>query len=209
MQELTLYTNPNSRGRVVRWMLEELSVPYQLKVLEYGSAMKSADFLALNPMGKVPVLTHGNVVVTEAAAICAYLADHFANKGLAPKLGSPERGTYYRWLFFAAGPFEMATSAKAYEWRIDDDNAPAVGCGTYQSTVDALETALAKGPYLCGEQFTAADIYVGSQIIWGMMFKTLDERPAFKAYADRLQAREAAIRANVLDDALESDASEA
>lgn len=209
MQELTLYTNPNSRGRVVRWMLEELSVPYQLKVLEYGSAMKSADFLALNPMGKVPVLTHGNVVVTEAAAICAYLADHFANKGLAPKLDSPERGTYYRWLFFAAGPFEMATSAKAYEWRIDDDNAPAVGCGTYQSTVDALETALAKGPYLCGEQFTAADIYVGSQIIWGMMFKTLDERPAFKAYADRLQAREAAVRANVLDDALESDASEA
>jgi len=209
MQELTLYTNPNSRGRVVRWMLEELSVPYQLKVLEYGSAMKSADFLALNPMGKVPVLTHGNVVVTEAAAICAYLADHFANKGLAPKLDSPERGTYYRWLFFAAGPFEMATSAKAYEWRIDDDNAPAVGCGSYQSTVDALETALAKGPYLCGEQFTAADIYVGSQIIWGMMFETLDERPAFKAYADRLQAREAAVRANVLDDALESDASEA
>lgn len=209
MQELTLYTNPNSRGRVVRWMLEELNVPYQLKVLEYGPAMKSTDLLALNPMGKVPVLTHGDVVVTEAAAICAYLADQFADKGLAPKPDSPERGTYYRWLFFAAGPFEMATSAKAYDWRIDDDNAPAVGCGTYQSTVDALETALAKGPYLCGEQFTAADIYVGSQIIWGMMFKTLDERPAFKAYADRLQAREAAIRANDLDDALEKEASEA
>ncbi|MCL5049613.1 MAG: glutathione S-transferase family protein [Firmicutes bacterium] len=209
MQELTLYTNPNSRGRVVRWMLEELGVPYQLKVLEYGPAMKSADFLALNPMGKVPVLTHGDVVVTEAAAICAYLADQFADKGLAPKPDSPERGTYYRWLFFAAGPFEIASSAKAYDWRIDDDNAPAVGCGTYQSTVDALETALTKGPYLCGEQFTAADIYVGSQIIWGMMFKTLDERPAFKAYADRLQAREAAIRANDLDDALEKKASQA
>lgn len=209
MQELTLYTNPNSRGRVVRWMLEELNVPYQLKVLEYGPAMKSKDFLALNPMGKVPVLTHGDVVVTEAAAICAYLADQFADKELAPKPDSPERATYYRWLFFAAGPFEMATSAKAYDWRIDDDNAPAVGCGTYQSTVDALETALTHGPYLCGEQFTAADIYVGSQIIWGMMFKTLDERPAFKAYADRLQIREAAIRANDLDDALEKDASQA
>ena len=209
MQELTLYTNPNSRGRVVRWMLEELNVPYQLKVLEYGPAMKSKAFLALNPMGKVPVLTHGDVVVTEAAAICAYLADQFPDKGLAPKPDSPARATYYRWLFFAAGPFEMATSAKAYDWRIDDDNSPAVGCGTYQSTVDALETALTKGPYLCGEQFTAADIYVGSQIIWAMMFKTLDERPAFKAYADRLQAREAAIRANDLDDALEKEASPA
>lgn len=209
MQELTLYTNPNSRGRIVRWMLEELNVPYQLKVLEYGPTMKSADFLALNPMGKVPVITHGDVVVTEAAAICAYLADQFADKGLAPKPGSPGRGTYYRWLFFAAGPLEMATSAKAYDWRIDDDNKPAVGCGSYKNTVDALETALVKGPYLCGEQFTAADIYVGSQIIWAMMFKTLDERPAFKAYAQRLQAREAAIRANDLDDALEKETSQA
>ncbi|MDP4534768.1 glutathione S-transferase family protein [Alkalimonas collagenimarina] len=204
MQTLTLYTNPNSRGRVVRWLLEELKVPYQIKVLEYGADMKSADFLALNPMGKVPVITHGDVVVTEAAAICAYLADHFADKQLAPATNSPMRATYYRWLFFAAGPVEMATSAKAYDWRIDAENAPAVGSGFYQNTVDALETALQHGPYLCGEQFTAADVYVGSQIIWGMMFKTLEERPAFTQYSERLQAREAAIRANQLDDALQA-----
>ncbi len=207
MKQLTLYTNPNSRGRIVRWLLEELNVPYNVKVLQYGTDMKSADFLALNPMGKVPVITHGDLVVTEAAAICAYLADHFADKQLAPALNSPERGTYYRWLFFAAGPLEMATTAKAFDWRIDADNAVSVGSGLYQNMVDTLETALTNGPYLCGEQFTAADIYVGSHIQWGMMFKTLEQRPAFTDYAQRLQAREAAIRATALDDALHASTS--
>lgn len=202
MHELTLYTNPNSRGRIVRWLLEELGVPYQVKLLQYGGDMKSADFLALNPMGKVPALTHGNVVVTEAAAICAYLADHFAEKQLAPDPQSPERAAYYRWLFFVAGPLEMATSAKAYDWRIDADNAPAVGSGFYQDTINTLETALANGPYLCGEQFTAADVYVGSHIMWGLMFKTIEPLPAFLDYTERLNARPAAIRANQLDDAL-------
>jgi len=202
MSRLTLFTNPNSRGRIVRWLLEELNVPYQIKVLQYGPEMKSADFLALNPMGKVPVITHGDLVVTEAAAICAYLADHFADKQLAPAANSPERGTYYRWLFFAAGPLEMATSAKAFNWRLDADNAATVGCGLYLDTLDALETALAKGTYLCGEQFTAADVYVGSHIQWGLMFNTLEPRPAFSAYVQRLQSREAAIRATKLDDAL-------
>lgn len=202
MKQLTLFTNPQSRGRIIRWLLEELNVPYTVKVLEYGTDIKSAEFLALNPMGKVPVITHGDVVVTETAAICAYLADQFTAKQLAPAPESPERGIYYRWLFFAAGPLEMATSAKAYNWRIDADNAQSVGSGLYQHTVDTLESALSKGPYLCGEQFTAADIYVGSHIIWGMMFKTLEQRPAFVSYAKRLEARDAAIRANALDDAL-------
>ncbi|RUO26539.1 glutathione S-transferase [Aliidiomarina minuta] len=203
MQELTLYTNPNSRARIIRWLLEELNVPYQVKVMEYGAEMKSTDFLALNPMGKVPVITHGDLVVTEVAAICAYLADQFAEKGFAPAPDSAERGSYYRWLFFAAGPLEMATSAKAYDWRLDAENAPEVGCGLYEDTINALETALKNGPYICGEQFTAADIYVGSHIIWGMVFKTLEERPAFKEYARRLQARKAYIHASHLDDALQ------
>lgn len=202
MSSLTLYTNPQSRGRIVRWLLEELNVPYQVKVLKYGPEMKAADFLALNPMGKVPVLTHGDIVVTETAAICAYLADFFAEKQLAPACNSPARATYYRWLFFTAGPLEMATSAKAFNWRIDEDNAASVGCGRYLETLNTLETALTQGPYLCGEQFTAADVYVGSHIEWGLWFNTLEPRPAFKAYVQRLQSREAAIRATKLDDAL-------
>lgn len=202
MKPLTLYTNPQSRGRIIRWLLEELNVPYEVKVLQYGPEMKSAEFLALNPMGKVPVITHGDVVVTEAAAICAYLADQFADKQLAPAPDSAERAAYYRWMFFAAGPLEMATTAKAYNWRIDTDNAQAVGCGLYADTLNALETALTNGPYICGEQFTAADVYVGSHIEWGMMFETLEKRPAFIEYVQRLQARPAAIKANALDDAL-------
>lgn len=202
MKELTLFTNPNSRGRIVRWMLEELEVPYNTTVLEYGGDIKSPYYLKLNPMGKVPAIKHGDLVVTEGAAICAYLADHFADKQLAPALNSPERGTYYRWLFFAAGPLEMATTAKAYDWRIDAENAQSVGSGLYQDVLTTLESALEKGPYLCGEQFTAADIYVGSHISWGMMFKSLEERPSFKRYVQRLESREAAIRANQLDDAL-------
>lgn len=202
MPQLTLYTNPNSRGRIIRWLLEELNIPYTVKVLEYGAEIKSTEFLALNPLGKVPVITHGDLVVSETAAICAYLADYFADKQLAPATNSPQRGTYYRWLFFAAGPMEMATTAKAYDWRIDDDNVQAVGCGFYQDMLNTLETALNHGPYICGEQFTAADVYVGSHIGWGIQFKTVEARPAFTQYVQRLYAREAAIRANQLDDAL-------
>ena len=202
MKPLTLYTNPNSRGRIVRWLLEELNVPYDIKVLQYGDEIKAADYLALNSMGKVPAITHGKVVVTETAAICAYLADQFADRQLAPALDSAERGTYYRWLFFAAGPLEMATSAKAFNWRLDADNAQSVGCGLYQDTLNTLESALTQSLYICGQQFTAADVYVGSHIHWGLMFNTLESRPAFTEYVQRLQARKAAIRANELDDAL-------
>lgn len=202
MTELTFYTNPNSRGRIIRWLLEELGLSYKLELMQFGGNIKSAEFLKLNPMGKVPAIKHGDVVVTEGAAICAYLADQFADKALAPAPDSPERGAYYRWLFFAAGPLEMATTAKAYNWRLDSDNATSVGCGLYNDTLNTLESALTQGPYLCGEQFTAADIYVGSHIGWGMLFGTLEKRPAFTEYVQRLQAREASIRATQLDDEL-------
>lgn len=202
MTALTFYTNPQSRGQIVRWMLEELGVPYDTVVLEYGTTMKAPEYLAINPMGKVPAIRHGNTVVTEGAAICAYLADQFPDKGLAPALQSPMRGTYYRWLFFGAGPLEMAVTAKAINWEVPEGRSAMVGFGNYTDTLDALETALLPGPWICGEQFTAADVYVGAAISWGMMFGTVEKRPIFEAYAARLQARPAAQRAQQIDAAL-------
>jgi glutathione S-transferase len=154
-------------------------------------------------MGKVPTIVPRGVVVTEGAAICAYLADAFPEAGLAPAHGDPLRGTYYRWMFFAAGPIEAAVSAKAMGLLAPAERAGMVGYGSYEQAVDTLELAAkSASPWLLGEQFTAADVYVGSQVSWGLMFKTLPERPAFVEYATRLRAREAALRAVALDDAL-------
>lgn len=201
--ELVFYTNPQSRGRIVRWMLEEVGQPYRTQVLAFDGSQKSPDYLAINPMGKVPAIVHRGVVVTEGAAICAYLADAFPEAGLAPAHGDPLRGPYYRWMFFAAGPVEAAVSAKAMGLLAPAERAGMVGYGSFEQTVDTLEIAVASAsPWLLGEQFTAADVYVGSQVSWGLMFKTLPERPAFVEYATRLRAREAAQRAEALDDAL-------
>lgn len=202
MSTLTLYTNPQSRGQIVRWMLEETGIDYDTVVLEYGGSMKSAEYLSINPMGKVPAIKHGDVVVTEVAAICAYLADRFPAANLAPALTDPARGTYYRWLFFAAGPLEMAVTAKALNWQVEEGRRQMVGFGSYEATLDALEGALSVWTWLCGDQFTAADVYVGAAITWGMMFGTIDKRPVFESYASRLQARPAAQRALQLDAAL-------
>jgi len=201
MTDLTFYTNPMSRGRIARWMLEEVGQPYETVLLDYGTTMKGADYLAVNPMGKVPAVRHGDTVVTEAAAICAYLADAFPEANLAPPHGSKARGPYYRWLFFAAGPVEAAVTGKSLGLLAPADKAMMAGYGSFEATIDALETALRPGPYICGEQFTAADLYVGAQLGWGMMFKTIEARPAFEDYVGRMQSRPAAIRANELDDA--------
>jgi glutathione S-transferase len=202
MTDLTFYTNPMSRGRIVRWMLEEVGAPYETVVLGYDTSMKSEDYLAVNPMGKVPAIRHGDTVVTECGAICAYLADAFAEKGLAPPLGDKRRGPYFRWLFFAAGPVEQAVTGKALGLLADAEKSRMVGYGTFDDTMDALETAVANGPYICGDAFTAADVYVGSSIGWGLQFGTMPKRPAFEDYFGRLAARPAAIRANQIDDAL-------
>jgi glutathione S-transferase len=162
--------------------------------------MKSSEYLAVNPMGKVPALKHGGVVVTEVAAICAYLADRFPEKNLIPPLGHPDRAAYFRWLFFAAGPVELAVTAKALGWQVPEGKSGFVGFGSYSATINALETALTPGPYICGEQFTAADVYVGSSLGWGMMFGTIEKRPLFEAYVGRLYARPAALRANRLSE---------
>ena len=202
MTDLTFYTNPMSRGRIVRWMLEEVGEPYETVVLDYGTTMKGADYLAVNPMGKVPAIRHGDAVVTECGAICAYLADAFPEKGLAPPLGDPRRAPYFRWLFFTAGPFEAAATGKALGLLADAEKSRMVGYGTYDDTIDTLEKAVGGGHYICGERFTAADVYVGSSIGWGLQFGTIPRRPAFEDYFARMSERPAFRRGNEIDDAL-------
>jgi glutathione S-transferase len=200
--ELVFYTNPMSRGRVVRWMLEEVGRPYRTELLDYATTMKAPQYLAINPMGKVPALRHGDVVVTECAAICAYLADAFPEARLAPPPGDRRRGPYYRWLFFAAGPVEASSSNKALGFVVPEGRERMMGYGTFGAVMDALESALKGSDYILGDQFSAADVYVGSQIGFGMRFDTIEKRPAFEAYWARISSRPAALRAREIDDAL-------
>ena len=199
---LIFYTNPMSRGRIVRWMLEEVGQPYETVLLDYGTTMKAPAYLAINPMGKVPAIRHGETVVTEGGAICAYLADAFPQAGLAPPSGSRLRGSYYRWLFFAAGPVEQATSIQAMGWEPPEERRMMFGFGCMADVVDTLEGALAGREFLIGDSFTAADVYVGSHIDWGMQFTGIEKRPVFVDYVARLHARPAAVRASAIDDAL-------
>jgi len=198
--ELVLYTNPMSRGRVVRWMLEEVGQPYKVEVLDYASTMKAPNYLAINPMGKVPALRHGDAVVTETAAICAYLADAFPQAHLAPPPGDRLRAPYYRWLFFTAGPFEAAASNKALGFVVPPERERMMGYGNFAKTVSTLEAAVSSADYLVGNRFSAADLYVGAQIGFGMMFGTLEPRPAFERYWQSISGRPAYARAKELDD---------
>ena len=201
--EIVFYTNPMSRGRIARWMLEEVGRPYRTVVLDYGTTMKAPEYLAINPMGKVPAVTYRGVTVTECAAVCTWLADAFPEAGLAPALDDPARGTYLRWMFFGAGPLEAAVTAKSLNLLAPAEKAGMAGYGSFEQVVDALETAVSgDGPWILGDRFSAVDVYLGSQIGWGLQFKSLPERDAFKAYAARLFQREASIRARGLDDAL-------
>ncbi|MEY8688970.1 MAG: glutathione S-transferase family protein [Leptothrix sp. (in: b-proteobacteria)] len=201
MSELVFHSNPQSRGRIVHWLLEELGQPYRTVWVPYGPPMKGPDYLALNPMGKVPTLQDGDAVVTEVGAICAYLADRFPQAGLAPAQGSAARAAYYRWLFFAAGPLEAATTARALDWQVPEGRHGMVGFGSLADTLRAVQTALLPGPYVCGEQFTVADVYLGSQLGWGMLFGTIDKNPVFKDYVGRLTSRPAWQRAQQVNEA--------
>ena len=200
MAELTFYTNPQSRGQTVRWMLEELGKPYETVLLDYGTTMKAPEYLAVNPMGKVPAIRHDDVVVTEAAAICAYLADAFPEAGLAPPLA--ERGDYYRWLFFTAGPTEAAITNAFMKVEPTDGQKAMLGYGCMADVVQALETAVAGKIFVAGDRFSAADVYVGSQIDFGLMFGTLPDSAAFEAYVGPLRERAAYKRAKEIDAAL-------
>ncbi|WP_446741475.1 glutathione S-transferase family protein [Sphingobium yanoikuyae] len=195
-----LYTNPMSRGQIARWMLEEVGAPYEAVILDYAGGMKTADYRAINPMGKVPAIVHGGKVVTECAAICAYLADAFPAAGLAPPID--DRADYYRWLFFAAGPVEAAVTNKAMGFVLPEGRERSAGYGSLDDTLDTLETAVTGRSWICGGTFTAADVYVGAQIDWGLSFGTIPSRPAFEAYAARLRERPAYKRQKEIDNAL-------
>lgn len=198
--DLIFYTNPMSRGRIVRWMLEEVGAPYETVLLDYASTLKEATYLAINPMGKIPAIVHRGRVVTECAAICAYLADAFPEAGLAPP--TTDRSDYYRWLFFAAGPVEQAIMDKAMGLAPTEQQQRLAGYGNLDLVVDVLEKAVATHPYIIGDCFSAADVYVGSQLGWGVQFGTLPKRDAFVAYIARVTGRDAYKRATGIDDAL-------
>src|ERR1700733_1979253 len=200
--ELVFYTNPMSRGRIVRWMLEEVGQPYRTELLDYASTMKAPEYLAINPMGKVPALRHGDTVITECAAICAYLADAFPAAGLAPPHTDHARAPYYRWMFFAAGPLEAAWTNQAMGFTVPPDRERMSGYGNLAAVLNTLEAAVSGSPYLAGDTFTAADVYVGSQLGFGLQFGMIEKRPAFVDYVGRLTTRPAAVRAKQIDDAL-------
>lgn len=199
-EELVLYTHPMSRGRIARWMLEETGVPYRTEVLDYGTSMKAPAYLALNPLGKVPTLRHGDRVVTECAAICAYLADAFPDAGLRPSAAG--LADYYRWLFFVAGPFEAALTNRSLGVEVPAEKRGFVGYGELATMLDLLERAVSDREFISGDRFSAADVYVGAQIGFGLQFGSIDKRPAFEAYWSRLTARPAHQRARAADDAL-------
>lgn len=197
-KNLTFYTNPMSRGQIARWMLEEVGCEYETVILEYGDSMKSPAYLAINPMGKVPTIKHGDVVVTECAAICAYLADAFPEASLAPN--PSDRASYYRWLFYAAGPVEAAVTNKSLGYEVSLDQERMAGYGNYDRVISVLDNLLQEYPYVIGDSFSAADVYLGSHIVWGMEFGTIEPRPAFEQYATRVQSRDAYHRAQRLDE---------
>ena len=199
---LLFFTNPMSRGRIARWMLEEVGRPYETEILDFATSIKAPAYLDLNPMGKVPAIRHGDVVVTETAAICAYLADTFPETGLAPAIGDPRRGAWYRWLFFAAGPLEAAVSNTALGFVPPPERERVIGYGNMKRVLDTLEIEVAKGPYLVGDSFTAADLYLGAQIGYGLRFGTIERRASLEAYWNRISDRAAYRRAVEIDDNL-------
>jgi glutathione S-transferase len=193
-KQIVFYTNPMSRGRVAHWMLEEVGAPYDLHLvnLEKGEQKQPA-FLSINPMGKVPAIVHRGVVVTETSAICMYLADAFPAAGLAPAISDAARGTYLRWFFFAASSLEYALMDKAFP-RAGTPHVGQLGYGTYEKTLDALEHALRPGPWILGDRFSAADVYIGSQMGWALMVKNLEPRQPFVDYVGRCNERPAMKR---------------
>ena len=189
MADIIFYHNPMSRGQIIRWMLEEVGAPYDTEILDYASTMKGDDYRSINPMMKVPAIFHNGGVVTECAAICAYLADVFPEAGLAPR--EDEKADYYRWLFFAAGPLEQAVTNNVAGFNAKEEQKRMFGYGSYDLAVNTLAGHLSSRDHVCGARFTAADVYVGSAILWGTQFGTLPKLDAFTAYGGRVAERDA------------------
>ena len=200
MADIIFYHNPMSRGQIIRWMLEEVGAPYDTEILDYASTMKGDDYRSINPMMKVPAIVHNGRVVTECAAICAYLADVFSEAGLGPR--EDEKADYYRWLFFAAGPLEQAVTNKAAGFEGSEQQRRMFGYGSYDLAVNTLADHLGGRDYVCGSRFTAADVYVGSSVLWGTQFGTLPKLDAFTAYGERVAEREAYKRGKEEDNQL-------
>ena len=199
MPKMTLYHAAPSRSAIVHWMLEEVGEAYDIHLLSLKNGEnRAAEYLAVNPMGKVPALQHGDSVVTEAAAICAYLADEFPQKKLNIPVGDPRRGVYLKWMFFGPSCVEPAIMDRAFP-RKDAAPVGALGYGTFETVMEYLAASVSKGRYLMGEQFTAADVVIGSGIRWGMSFKMIPERREFTDYAARLAERPALMRAEAKD----------
>ena len=202
MAEYTLFTNPMSRGQIARWALHEVGAAYDQQLVPFAD--KPPALLAANPMGKVPTLIHhsttGDKVVTECAAICAYLAEAHPEAGLGPS--ADESADYFRWLFFAAGPVEQAIVCRSFGWDVPKDREGMAGWGSYERTIAALEGHFEGNNFVCGNRFTMADVYVGSQVDWGLTFGSIPPNEAFVAYAERLQARAPYKAAKAIDNAL-------
>lgn len=198
--DVQFYTNPMSRGQIARWALHEAGASYEERLLEYGAPMHSEAYRSVNPMAKVPAIVHEGNVVTETAAICAYLARAFPGAELEPTTLS-ESAVFYRWLFFAAGPLEQAVVARSMKWDegLDPSMEGMIGFGSFERVTRTLSDFLSGRAYVCGERFTAADIYVGAQVDWGLKFGTLPNTPALVAYAERLRARPAHQAAAAID----------
>jgi glutathione S-transferase len=199
MAKLTLYHAAPSRSAVTRWMLEEIGEPYDIHFMSLSKGdNRTPEYLAINPMGKVPALRHGDVVITESAAICTYLADEFPHAKLNVPIGDPRRGVYLKWLFFGPSCIEPAMMDRAFP-RKEEARRSALGYGDFDTAMDVVAKAVSKGTYILGEQFTAADVVIGSGLRFGMMFKLLPERPEFTAYVGRLAQRPALQRADEKD----------
>jgi glutathione S-transferase len=197
MADLIFYTNPQSRGQTVRWMLEEIGAPYQDHILDYATTMKGPEYLAINPMGKVPAIVHNGKAVTEVAAICCYLADAFPQANLAPPTDA--RADYYRWIFFCSGPVEAAFSNKAAGFEPTPERQRMFGYGNFDIAVATLEKAIAGREYIAADHFTAADLFVGAMVNFMLTFKLLDPTPVFANYAKRMTDRPAYRKAQQID----------
>ncbi len=202
MADYTFYTNPMSRGQIARWALHEAGAEYAQVLVDWAD--KPQAFVAANPMGKVPTLVHhtpaGDYTVTEGAAICAYLAEVHPAANLLPT--EDERADYLRWMFFAAGPVEQAIVSRSMGWDVPKEREAMVGFGSLERVLDTLEQHFDANDYACGSRFTMADVYVGSQVDWGLTFGSIPPRPAFAAYAERIQARAGYKAAKAIDHAL-------